>query len=73
MIGSTTVPVSRHARHARHARGTLRRRRGAVVVIALWATSIAAITASAIMLYAFRQASYGREAVARVKARWAAR
>jgi type II secretory pathway component PulK len=48
-------------------------RRGAVIVIALWATSIAAITASAIMLYAFRQASYGRESVARVKARWAAR
>ncbi|MEM7228104.1 MAG: hypothetical protein AAF432_04735 [Planctomycetota bacterium] len=48
-------------------------RRGTVMVIALWATAISAIVASAIMLYAFRTASYGREALGRVQARWAAR
>jgi len=50
-----------------------RTRRGTAVIVAIWATAIAAIAASAIMLFAFRQAYYGREAVARVKARWAAR
>ncbi|MHC5024805.1 MAG: hypothetical protein ACYTGG_13025 [Planctomycetota bacterium] len=50
-----------------------RRRRGTVVVITLWAISIAAIVSAAVQLSAYRQASLGRESLHRVQARWAAR
>jgi Type II secretion system (T2SS), protein K len=48
-------------------------RRGSVVLIVLWAIAIAAVIVAATQLIAFRTATMGREAVARVQARWAAR
>jgi type II secretory pathway component PulK len=49
------------------------RRRGSVVLIVLWAIAIAAVIVAATQLIAFRTATMGREAIARVQARWAAR
>lgn len=48
-------------------------RRGAVVVIVIWSVAIAAVIVGAAQVLAFRQAAMGREAIARVEARWAAR
>ncbi|MHC4868633.1 MAG: hypothetical protein ACYTE2_02935 [Planctomycetota bacterium] len=48
-------------------------RRGAVVVIVIWAIAIAASIVAAVQLVCFRQATIGRETLARVQARWAAR
>lgn len=47
--------------------------RGSVVVIVIWSLAIAAVIVAATQLIAFRQATMGREALARVQARWAAR
>lgn len=44
-----------------------------MVVIVIWAIAIAAVLVAGTQLIAFRQATTGREAVARVQARWAAR
>lgn len=55
----------------RSARKTLHR--GSVVVVVLWAIGLAALITSAVQLTAFRQSVYGREALARTQARWAAR
>ena len=49
------------------------RHRGSVIVIVLWALALAALVTSAVQLMAFRQATIGRDAVARMQARWAAR
>ncbi len=43
------------------------------MVTVLWAMAVAAMLAAAIQLFAYRQAVFGREAVARIQARWAAR
>jgi type II secretory pathway component PulK len=59
-------PTARTAAHRRV-------RRGSVILIVLWAIAIAAVVVAATQLVAFRTASVGREAVARVQARWAAR
>jgi len=47
--------------------------RGSVVVIVIWSLAIAAVIVATTQLIAFRQATTGREALARVQARWAAR
>lgn len=49
------------------------RRRGGVTLVVLWAVAIAAIVVAATQVLAWRQAIVGREALARVQARWAAR
>jgi hypothetical protein len=49
------------------------RRRGGVIIIVVWALAIAAIVTSSVQLFAFRQATVGRETVNRIQARWAAR
>jgi type II secretory pathway component PulK len=43
------------------------------VLVVLWAIAIAAVIVAATQLIAFRTATMGREAIARVQARWAAR
>ena len=48
-------------------------RRGSIIVIVIWAVAIAAVVIAAAQILAFRQAAMGREAIARVEARWAAR
>jgi len=50
-----------------------RPRRGAIIVIVIWAVAIAAVIVGAAQVLAFRQAAMGREAIAKVEARWAAR
>ncbi|MFM7051477.1 MAG: type II secretion system protein GspK [Planctomycetota bacterium] len=50
-----------------------RPRRGAIIVIVVWAVAIAAVIVGAAQVLAFRQAAMGREAIAKVEARWAAR
>ncbi|MCP3905957.1 MAG: general secretion pathway protein GspK [Planctomycetes bacterium] len=48
-------------------------RRGSVVIIVIWAIAIAAVVASSVQLFSYRQATLGRSALHRVQARWAAR
>lgn len=48
-------------------------RRGSVVVIVLWTIAVAAIIVSSLQLFAYRQATIGRETLERIQARWAAR
>ena len=50
-----------------------RRRQGSVIVIVIWSIAIAAVLVAATQVVAFRQATMGRESLARVQARWAAR
>jgi DNA uptake protein ComE-like DNA-binding protein len=50
-----------------------RRARGSVVFVVVWAVAIAAVLVAATQVVAFRQAVIGRESLARVQARWAAR
>ena len=50
-----------------------RARRGSVVVVVVWAVAIAAVLVAATQIVTFRQAVVGRETLARVQARWAAR
>jgi len=50
-----------------------RARRGSVTLVVIWAVAIAAIVVAATQVLAWRQAVIGREALARVQARWAAR
>jgi hypothetical protein len=47
--------------------------RGSVMVIVLWTIAIAAIIVSSLQLFAYRQATVGRESLERIQARWAAR
>ena len=47
--------------------------RGSVVVVVVWAVAVAAVLVSATQIVTFRQAVVGRETLARVQARWAAR
>ena len=47
--------------------------RGSVIVMVIWAVAIAAVLIAAAQILAFRQAAMGREALAKVEARWAAR
>ncbi|MCZ6735120.1 MAG: type II secretion system protein GspK [Planctomycetota bacterium] len=54
-------------------RTTSLRHRGSVVLIVMWALAIAALLVSSVQLFGYRQAMLGREALARVQARWAAR
>ncbi len=56
-----------------HDRRNVRSPRGSVIVAVLWAIAVAAVIGGAVQLFAYRQASHGREAVQRVQARWAAR
>ncbi|MFO0893858.1 MAG: type II secretion system protein GspK [Phycisphaerales bacterium] len=48
-------------------------RRGSTVVIVIWAVAIASIVVAATQVLSWRQATQGKEALARVQARWAAR
>ena len=48
-------------------------RRGSVVVVVVWSVAIAAVLVAATQVVSFRQAVVGRETLARVQARWAAR
>jgi DNA uptake protein ComE-like DNA-binding protein len=52
---------------------TRRTHRGSVVVVVVWAVAIAAVLVAATQIVTFRQAVVGRETLARVQARWAAR
>ena len=54
-------------------RGKVHLRRGSVIVIVIWAVAIAAVVVGAAQVLAFRQAAMGRESIAKVEARWAAR
>ena len=56
------APMSQRAAH-----------RGSVVVVVVWAVAVAAVLVSATQIVTFRQAVVGRETLARVQARWAAR
>ncbi|MSR40318.1 MAG: hypothetical protein EXS10_00225 [Phycisphaerales bacterium] len=47
--------------------------RGSAIVIVIWAVAIAAVIVAGAQMLAFRQATLGREALAKVEARWAAR
>jgi len=49
------------------------RRRGFAIAIVLWAVAIVAVMLAGIQIASFRQAASGREALARVRAMWAAR
>ena len=42
-------------------------------MIVIWAVAIAAVIGAGVQMLAFRQATLGREALAKVEARWAAR
>jgi type II secretory pathway component PulK len=50
-----------------------RARRGVVTLTVVWAIAIASVIVAATQVLAFRQATIGREALARTQARWAAR
>lgn len=50
-----------------------RARRGFAIAIVLWAVAMAALALAAVQMAAARQSTAGREAVARVRAQWAAR
>ncbi len=50
-----------------------RNARGTVIVLVIWSVAIAAIVVGAAQVLAYRQATMGRETLARVEARWAAR
>ncbi|MCA9285706.1 MAG: general secretion pathway protein GspK [Phycisphaerales bacterium] len=65
MKRSSRRPHSRRLR--RHAR------RGAVIVVVIWAIAIAAAVTVGLQLLCYRQATLGQEALGRVQARWAAR
>ncbi|MFM9098152.1 MAG: hypothetical protein ACKOQW_07655 [Phycisphaerales bacterium] len=49
------------------------RARGSVVVVVVWSVAIAAVMVAATQIVSYRQAVVGRESLARVEARWAAR
>lgn len=49
------------------------KRRGAVLVIVIWAVAIAAALAAGLQVVSFRQSSMGNQVIARLQARWAAR
>jgi len=49
------------------------RTRGSVIVLVIWAVAIAAVIVGAAQVLGFRAAMMGREAIAKVEARWAAR
>jgi DNA uptake protein ComE-like DNA-binding protein len=51
----------------------MRARRGFTVLLVLWVAAIAAVIVSAVLGHAYAQAVAGREAVARIRAQWAAR
>jgi len=57
----------------KRSRNTLSPHRGSVIVLVIWAVAIAAVLIAAAQILAFRQAAMGREALAKVEARWAAR
>ncbi|MHC4384903.1 MAG: hypothetical protein ACYS0J_19005 [Planctomycetota bacterium] len=48
-------------------------RRGSVMFIVMWALAVGALILSSLQLFGYRQAMQGRDAVARIQARWAAR
>jgi hypothetical protein len=48
-------------------------RRGSVMFIVMWALALGALVLSSLQLFGYRQAMQGRDAVARIQARWAAR
>jgi hypothetical protein len=49
------------------------RRRGSALFIVMWALAVGAIVLSSLQLFGYRQSMHGRDAVARIQARWAAR
>lgn len=54
-------------------RRTSRARRGFAIAIVLWAVAMAGLALAAVQMAAARQSTAGREALARVRAQWAAR
>ena len=65
---------TRHRCNTMHAPMSQRAaQRGSVVVVVVWAVAVAAVLVSATQIVTFRQAVVGRETLARVQARWAAR
>ena len=48
-------------------------RRGSVIFVVMWALALGALILSSLQLFGYRQAMQGRDAVARIQARWAAR
>lgn len=48
-------------------------RRGSVLVVVIWSVALAALVVTSLQVSGYRQAVLGREALARVQARWAAR
>lgn len=51
----------------------MRMQRASVVVVVIWAVAIGAVLVAATQIVSFRQAVVGRESLAQVEARWAAR
>ncbi|MHC4274010.1 MAG: type II secretion system minor pseudopilin [Planctomycetota bacterium] len=54
-------------------RPSSRHRRGSVIFIVMWALALEALILSSLQLFGYRQAMQGRDTVARIQARWAAR
>ncbi|MDZ4830261.1 MAG: type II secretion system protein GspK [Phycisphaerae bacterium] len=69
----TEVSERRRELHRAFRQAGVRVRRGSVIVIVIWSIAIAAVLVAATQVVAFRQATMGRESIARVQARWAAR
>lgn len=72
----TTTRATRHPRGTSRLRARRRlvaHRRAFAVLIVLWVVAIAAMIVVAVQAAAFRQAADGRESLARIRAKWAAR
>jgi len=65
-----TIDPTSSATNQLHSRRT---RRATVIIVVLWAMSIAAVVGASVQLFAFRQAALGHESLHRLQARWAAR
>ncbi len=72
-IGRQRFDATTRSRWRTHGRPPMSNRRGSVIVVVIWAVAIAAVLVAATQIVTFRQAVLGREALARVEARWAAR
>jgi hypothetical protein len=68
-----TRPVLHAVPFATNLRRRPPQRRGSAIVVVIWVLALAAIVTSAVQLFGYRQASLGREAIARLQSRWAAR
>ena len=61
------------AAHDMPSRAPLRKRRGGVLAIVVWAIALIAIVVAATQIVTFRTASLGAKSLERVQSRWAAR